>query len=115
MSKKSALGYLLVALLVLGLAQYMVLMTQLQAAQRSFRQMTSVYQTAGDRAFRKSVVEALEGEGFEVEPRDISIETGGPSATARFRLVVTRERKVLWFPVRKTKVLKAEVPYDLAL
>ncbi len=119
MSGRSGFGRVLwlalAVLLVWGLAQYIVLEVKLQAAQSNFSRLTAVYRTAGEAEFRKSVVEALRGEGFRVEPGDISIEAGGGSGTARFRLKVTQERNILWFPIRRSAVLVAETFYDRAL
>ncbi len=110
------LGLAVAVLLVWGVAQYVVLLVKLQAAQSNFSRMTTVYRTAGEAEFRKSVVEALRAEGFHhVEPGDIAIEAGGGSGTAKFRLEVTHERNILWFPVRKSAVLYAEAFYDRAL
>ncbi len=117
MSGRSGSGRLvwlaLAVLLVWGVAQYIVLEVKLDAAQSNFSRMTAAYRTGGEAEFRKSVVAALRAEGFDVEPGDIVIKAG--SGTAKFRLEVTHERKILWFPIRKSAVLVAETFYDRAL
>lgn len=119
MSGKSGFGQLvgltLVALLVLGLAQYIVLALHLQSAERQFRTLVPDYHASGEMEFRKRLASMLRADGFDVKPGDISIDTGGGSGIVKLRLEVTREKRILGFPGRKSAVLVAEVFYDPVL